>query len=136
MTSLYEKKIDSMLDKMFGNFDFELRNVMKLTLMNNKIPDEKIAFTNELIERNVEYAKCIDDEMENTLDENGNIVPATTPLFNFLKVIDNQPFEGTIRTGTPVEIENPDIVSLKITEDIKELTNEEKSLVKDLLYDI
>ena len=122
MTSLYEKKIDSMLDKMFGDFDFELRNIMKLTLMKNKIPDEKIAFTNELIERNIEYAKCIEDEMENTLDEHGNIVPVTTPLFDFLKVIDNQPFEGKCRSGTPVEIEN------NITLTVKELPIEDNEL--------
>ena len=116
MTSLYEKKINDMLDKMFGNYDLELKNIMRLTLLKNKIPDEKIEYTNQVLENNIEYAKCIDEELTNTLDEKGNIVPAT-PVFNFLKVIDNQEFSGKIRHGSPVELENKEVA------------------VKELIYD-
>lgn len=131
MSSLYEKKIDLMLDKMFGEFDLELKQIMKLTLLQNQIPDSKIEFTNHLLNNNYEFANAIDNEMTSTLDENGNIVNAT-PIFNFCKVIENQEFTGSIRNGTPVNIE----IDAQFKDSIIQLTTDEKIMVKDLLYDV
>ena len=73
--SLYEKKIDAMLSKMFGDGDSQLKAVTKLTLMNNVLTEEMKQTLVALKEQAMKDAELIEEEMTMTLDASGNTVP-------------------------------------------------------------
>jgi len=72
--SLYEKKIDMMMCKMFGDGDSQLKAVTKLTLMNNVLTDEMKQTLIVLREQQRREAEIITAEMTMTLDASGNTV--------------------------------------------------------------
>jgi hypothetical protein len=74
MTSLKEKQIDKMLDRIIGNGDDALRIVTKLAMTNTEITPEVLATLDYLKKQNEEDAKAINDELEMTLDASGNLV--------------------------------------------------------------
>ncbi len=73
--SLYEKKIDAMMTKMFGDGDSQLKAVTKLTLMNNVLTEEMKHTLIALKEQAIKDAEMINAEMTMTLDASGNVVP-------------------------------------------------------------
>jgi hypothetical protein len=73
--SMYEKKIDAMLSKMFGDADSQLKAVTRMTLMNNVLTDEMKATLIELRDKAIKEAEMINEEMTMTLDASGNVVP-------------------------------------------------------------
>ena len=75
VTSLYEKKVDAMLSKMFGDADSQLKAVTKLSLMNNVLTDEMKATLIQLRDQAFKDAQMINEEMTMTLDASGNVVP-------------------------------------------------------------
>jgi hypothetical protein len=72
--SLYEKKIDLMMTKMFGDGDSQLKAVTKLTLMNNVLTDEMKLTLIALKEQAIKDAQLINEEMTMTYDASGNTV--------------------------------------------------------------
>ena len=75
VTSMYEKKVDAMLSKMFGDGDSQLKAVTKLSLMNNVLTDEMKATIIQLRDQALKDAEMINAEMTMTLDASGNVVP-------------------------------------------------------------
>lgn len=73
--SLYEKKIDAMMSKMFGDGDSQLKAITKLTLMNNVLTEEMKQTLIALKEQALKDAQLINEEMTMTLDASGNVVP-------------------------------------------------------------
>jgi len=75
MTSIKEKQVDKVLDRIIGNGDETLKVITKLAMMNKELTPE-IVETIELIKKqNEEDAKAINEELQMTLDASGNIVP-------------------------------------------------------------
>lgn len=72
--SLYEKKIDAMMGKMFGESDSQLKMVTKMTLMNNVLTDEMKHTLIALREQALKDAAMINEEMTMTYDASGNTV--------------------------------------------------------------
>lgn len=84
----YEKKIDALLSKMFGESPSELKMVTKLSLMNNVLTDEMKRTLEELRDKAIKEAQMIHDEMTMTLDANGNTIPVEeSPRQHDIKVI-------------------------------------------------
>ena len=75
VTSMYEKKVDAMLSKMFGDGDSQLKAVTKMSLMNNVLTDEMKATLIQLRDQAFKDAQMINEEMTMTLDASGNTVP-------------------------------------------------------------
>jgi len=73
--SLYEKKIDTLLCKMFGDGDSQLKAVTKLSLMSNVLTEEMKHTLIALREQAIKDAEMINAEMTMTLDASGNTVP-------------------------------------------------------------
>ena len=73
--SLYEKKIDAMMTKMFGDGDSQLKAITKMTLMNTVLTDEMKQTLIVLREQQRIEAEMINEEMTMTLDASGNVVP-------------------------------------------------------------
>jgi len=73
--SLYEKKIDTMMSKMFGDGDSQLKAITKLTLMNNVLTEDMKHTLIALREQQLKEAQMINEEMTMTLDASGNVVP-------------------------------------------------------------
>lgn len=74
MTSLKEKQVEKMLDKMFGSADDALRIITKLALTNTEITPEVLATLEYLKKQNEEDAKGLTEELSMTLDASGNLV--------------------------------------------------------------
>ena len=72
--SLYEKKIDVMMTKMFGEADSQLKAITKLTLMNNVLTDDMKQTLIALREQALRDAEMINAEMTMTYDASGNTV--------------------------------------------------------------
>ena len=75
--SLYEKKIDAMMSKMFGDGDSQLKAITKMTLMNNVLTDDMKQTLIALREQQLKEAEMINEEMTMTLDASGNVVPVS-----------------------------------------------------------
>jgi uncharacterized protein YuzE len=73
--TLYEKKIDAMMCKMFGDADSQLKAITKMTLMNNVLTDDMKQTLIALREQQLKEAEMINEEMTMTLDASGNVVP-------------------------------------------------------------
>ena len=73
--SMYEKKVDAMLSKMFGDADSQLKAVTKMTLMNNVLTEEMKQTLIVLRDQAIKEAQIIHEEMSMTLDASGNVVP-------------------------------------------------------------
>lgn len=73
--SLYERKIDKLLSKMFGENPSELKAITKLSLMSNVLTEEMKQTLVELREKQLREAEMINEEMTMTLDVSGNVVP-------------------------------------------------------------
>jgi hypothetical protein len=104
MTSLKEKQIEKMLDKLFGDADPTLRIVSKLALTNTELTPEIISTVEYLKKQNEEEAKALNEELAMTLDANGNLVPIEPILKEkrtFTEVIENVvcPITYTIEDG-------------------------------------
>ena len=72
--SLYEKKIDAMMTKMFGDADSQLKAITKMTLMNNVLTEDMKQTLIALREQQLKEAQMINEEMTMTLDASGNVV--------------------------------------------------------------
>lgn len=73
--SVYEKKIDALLSKMFGDASSELKAITKLSLMNNVLTEEMKKSLIDLRDKAFAEAQMIYEEMTMTLDTSGNVVP-------------------------------------------------------------
>jgi hypothetical protein len=80
ITSAYEKKVDTMLSKMFGDGDSQLKAVTKMTLMNTVLTDEMKQTLIVLRDQAFKEAEMINAEMTMTLDASGNVVPLQQEL--------------------------------------------------------
>ena len=87
--SMYEKKIDAMMSKMFGDGDSQLKAITKLTLMNNVLTEDMKHTLIALREQQLKEAQIINEEMTMTLDASGNVVPIEdlSPRQQDIKVI-------------------------------------------------
>jgi hypothetical protein len=74
ITGLYEKKIDTLLSKMFGDSQSELKVVTKMSLMNNILTEDMKRTLLDLRDKAIKEAEMINDELSMTLDANGNVV--------------------------------------------------------------
>lgn len=75
ITSLYEKKVDTLLSKMFGDSQSELKVVTKMSLMNNILTEDMKKTLLDLKDKAIKEAEMINDELSMTLDASGNVVP-------------------------------------------------------------
>lgn len=73
--SLYEKKVDTLLCKMFGDLPSELKAITKMSLMNNILTDEMKRTLLDLRDKAFKEAEMINEEMTMTLDGGGNVIP-------------------------------------------------------------
>jgi polyhydroxyalkanoate synthesis regulator protein len=80
ITSHYEKKVDIMMDKMFGDADSQLKAVTKMTLMNTVLTEEMKETLRVLRDQAFKEAEMINAEMTMTLDASGNVVPIQQEL--------------------------------------------------------
>lgn len=71
----YEKKIDVLLSKMFGDSPSELKAITKLSLMNTILTEDMKATLADLRDKAFAEAQMIYEEMTMTLDASGNVVP-------------------------------------------------------------
>lgn len=80
MTSLKEKQVDKVLDRIIGDADEALKVITKLALMNKEITPEIVETLQILKQQNEEDAKALHEEMELTLDASGNLVPVENKI--------------------------------------------------------
>jgi polyhydroxyalkanoate synthesis regulator protein len=73
--SMYEKKVDALLAKMFGDADSQLKAITKMSLMNNVLTEEMKHTLIVLRDQAIKEAEMINEEMTMTLDASGNVVP-------------------------------------------------------------
>lgn len=87
--SVYEKKIDALLSKMFGDASSELKAITKISLMNNVLTEEMKKSLIVLRDKAFAEAQMIHEEMTMTLDASGNVVPVVeeSPRQQDIKVI-------------------------------------------------
>ena len=76
LQSLFEKKVDAMLAKMFGDQPSDLKTITKLTLMNTVLTDDMKETLRQIRKKNIEEAEMLKQELEMTLDASGNTIPA------------------------------------------------------------
>ena len=76
LQSLFEKKVDSMLAKMFGDQSSDIKTVTKLALMNTVLTDDMKETLRQIRQKNLEEAEMLKQELEMTLDASGNTIPA------------------------------------------------------------
>ena len=76
LQSLFEKKVDAMLTKMFGEDSSDLKTVTKLSLMNTVLTDDMKETLRKIRQKNLEEAEMLKQELEMTLDASGNPIPA------------------------------------------------------------
>jgi hypothetical protein len=69
-----DKKINRTLDKIIGTKDELLREILKITLTNEKITPEIENFILAMREEHIKNANSYLDEMNMTMDDKGNIV--------------------------------------------------------------
>jgi len=81
MTSIKEKQVDKVLDRIIGAGDDALRIITKLALMNNEITPELVETIEMIKKQNEEDAKALNEELEMTLDGSGNLVPVANITF-------------------------------------------------------
>jgi hypothetical protein len=72
--SAMDKKINKTLDKIIGTKDELLREIVKITLTNDKMTPEIENFILAMREEHVKNANSYLDEMNMTMDDKGNIV--------------------------------------------------------------
>jgi len=75
LETTYEKKVDKLLSKMFGDAPSELKAITKLTLMNNVLTEDMKRTLEDLRDKAFKEAQMIHEEMTMTLDANGNTIP-------------------------------------------------------------
>jgi len=80
LQSLFEKKVDAMLAKMFGDQPSDLKTVTKLTLMNTVLTEDMKETLRQIRQKNLEEAEMLRQELEMTLDASGNPIPAIEVL--------------------------------------------------------
>jgi hypothetical protein len=80
LQSLFEKKVDAMLAKMFGEDSSDLKTVTKLALMNTVLTDDMKETLRLIRQKNLEEAEMLRQELEMTLDASGNPIPAIEVL--------------------------------------------------------
>jgi hypothetical protein len=80
LQSLFEKKVDSMLAKMFGDQSSDIKTVTKLALMNTVLTDDMKETLRQIRQKNLEEAEMLKQELEMTLDASGNTIPAIEVL--------------------------------------------------------
>lgn len=86
--SMYEKKVDALLAKMFGDADSQLKAITKMSLMNNVLTEEMKHTLIVLRDQAIKEAEMINEEMTMTLDASGNVVPIElSPRQQDIKVI-------------------------------------------------
>lgn len=72
-TDLYESKINKQVEKLVGG-DMTLQIVLKSALINNKVNDDVIKIAEKLQKENERLKDMINNELEMTLNEKGEIV--------------------------------------------------------------
>ena len=72
--SAFEKQLDLKLDKMFGNKDPQLREILRLCFTNPNLTPEMIQATAKLNAENEAEARNYEEELGMTLDASGNPV--------------------------------------------------------------
>lgn len=72
--SAMDKKINKTLDKIIGTKDEVLREIVKITLTNDKMTPEIENFILAMREEHIKNANSYLDEMNMTMDDKGNIV--------------------------------------------------------------
>lgn len=80
MTSIKEKQVDKVLDRIIGDGDEVLKVITKLAMMNKELTPEIIETIEILKKQNEEDAKAINEELQMTLDASGNIVPVNNNI--------------------------------------------------------
>jgi hypothetical protein len=72
--SAFEKQLDLKLDKMFGDKDPQLREILRLCFTNPNLTPEMIQATAKLNAENEAEARNYEEELAMTLDASGNPV--------------------------------------------------------------
>jgi hypothetical protein len=80
LSKLKEKQVEEQLDRLVGNSDPALRQILKLTMTNTEVTDEIRQVLNEQQKANLYEAVCLEQELEMTMDARGNIVPVNGGL--------------------------------------------------------
>jgi len=80
IVSLYEKRIDRMMDKMFGDKPSELKSITKLAIMNKEDSPEVKCLLEQMREDKIKEQEMLLEEMTMTLDASGNVVPIVQEL--------------------------------------------------------
>jgi len=89
LVSMYEKRVNRMMDKMFGDKPTELKTVTKLAIMNKDQTPEIKFILEQMKEDNIREQEMLLEEMTMTLDASGNVVPLApmSPRQQDMKII-------------------------------------------------
>lgn len=74
MTSIKEKQVDKVLDRIIGDGDETLKIITKLALMNKELTPEIVDTIEMIKKQNEEDIRELNKEMTLTLDASGNLV--------------------------------------------------------------
>ena len=102
MTSIKEKQVDKVLDKIIGDGDEGLKIITKLAMMNKELSPEILNTIDMLKKQNEEDARAIVEEMEMTLDASGNLVPVIGNSSYSAKLTPYEPILTQERAGENV----------------------------------
>lgn len=80
MTSIKEKQVDKVLDKIIGDGDEGLKIITKLAMMNKELTPEILDTIEMLKKQNEEDARALNEELQMTLDASGNLVPVENKI--------------------------------------------------------
>ena len=75
IVSMFEKRVDRMMDKMFGDKNSELKAVTKMSLMNKEPTPEIKCILEQMRQDKIKEEAMLLEEMTMTLDASGNVVP-------------------------------------------------------------
>jgi hypothetical protein len=75
IVSLYEKQVDKIMDKMFGDKASELKSITKLSIMNKEETPKIKCLLDQMREDKLREQQMLLEEMTMTLDASGNVVP-------------------------------------------------------------
>lgn len=75
IVSLFEKNVDRMMDKLFGDKPSDLKTITKLSIMNKEGTPETQYILEQMREDKTREQAMLLEEMTMTLDASGNVVP-------------------------------------------------------------
>lgn len=88
MTSIKEKQVEKLLDRIIGGGDDALRIITKLALMGKEMTPEAIETLQVLKKQNEDDAMALNNELNLTIDPSGNVIPVKALVEEINTIVD------------------------------------------------